>query len=61
MVTLREDEVSATENALIVNGKEIPVYAEADARNIPGLKTMVELVLESTGFYTSPEKAQANT
>ena len=55
-----EDEVSATENALIVNGKEIPVYAEADARNIPWVKNDgVELVLESTGFYTSPEKAQA--
>ena len=54
-----EDEVSATENALIVNGKEIPVYAEADARNIPWVKNDgVELVLESTGFYTSPEKAQ---
>ena len=56
-----EDEVSATENALIVNGKEIPVYAEADARNIPWVKNDgVELVLESTGFYTSPEKAQAH-
>ncbi|HBV47963.1 MAG TPA: type I glyceraldehyde-3-phosphate dehydrogenase, partial [Lactobacillus sp.] len=56
-----EGEVSATENALIVNGKEIPVYAEADARNIPWVKNDgVELVLESTGFYTSPEKAQAH-
>ena len=54
-------EVSATENALVVNGKEIPVYAEADARNIPWVKNDgVDLVLESTGFYTSPEKAQAH-
>lgn len=54
-------EVSATDNALIVNGKEIPVYAEADATNIPWVKNDgVELVLESTGFYTSEEKASAH-
>ena len=42
-----EGEVSATENALIVNGKEIPVYAEADARNIPWVKNYgVELVVD---------------
>ncbi|MCP0886340.1 type I glyceraldehyde-3-phosphate dehydrogenase [Ligilactobacillus sp. WILCCON 0076] len=54
-------EVSATENALVVDGKEIPVYAEADARNIPWVKNNgVDLVLESTGFYTSEEKASAH-
>ena len=54
-------EISATENALVVNGKEIPVYAEADARNIPWVKNNgVDLVLESTGFYTSEEKASAH-
>ena len=56
-----DGEVSATDNALIVNGKKIPVYAEADANNIPWVKNDgVELVLESTGFYTSKEKAQAH-
>ncbi|WP_382385082.1 type I glyceraldehyde-3-phosphate dehydrogenase [Ligilactobacillus acidipiscis] len=54
-------EVSATDNALVVNGKTIPVYAEADAHNIPWVKNDgVELVLESTGFYTSTEKATAH-
>ena len=54
-------EISATENALVVNGKTIPVYAEADARNIPWVKNDgVDLVLESTGFYTSEEKASAH-
>ena len=54
-------EVSATDDALIVNGKKIPVYAEADATNIPWVKNDgVELVLESTGFYTSEEKASAH-
>ena len=52
-------EISATENALVVNGKEIPVYAEADATNIPWVKNDgVELVLESTGFYTSEKRHQ---
>ncbi|KRM18353.1 glyceraldehyde 3-phosphate dehydrogenase [Ligilactobacillus hayakitensis DSM 18933 = JCM 14209] len=56
-----DGEVSATENSLIVNGKEIPVYAEADAKNIPWVKNDgVDLVLESTGFYTSEEKASAH-
>ncbi|MFT8825133.1 type I glyceraldehyde-3-phosphate dehydrogenase [Liquorilactobacillus mali] len=54
-------EISATDNALVVNGKEIPVYAEADAHNIPWVKNDgVDLVLESTGFYTSEEKASAH-
>lgn len=54
-------EVSATDNALVVDGKTIPVYAEADAHNIPWVKNDgVELVLESTGFYTSTEKATAH-
>ncbi|KRN88307.1 type I glyceraldehyde-3-phosphate dehydrogenase [Ligilactobacillus ceti] len=56
-----DGEVSATENSLIINGKEIPVYAEPDAKNIPWVKNNgVELVLESTGFYTSEEKASAH-
>ena len=54
-------EVSATDDALVINGKKIPVYAEPDAHNIPWVKNDgVELVLESTGFYTSIDKATAH-
>ncbi|MGR3741546.1 type I glyceraldehyde-3-phosphate dehydrogenase [Companilactobacillus sp. DQM5] len=54
-------EVSSTDNALVIDGKTIPVYAEADASKIAWVKNDgVQLVLESTGFYTSPEKAQAH-
>ncbi|UQS81666.1 type I glyceraldehyde-3-phosphate dehydrogenase [Bombilactobacillus folatiphilus] len=54
-------EVSATDDAIVIDGKKIPVYAESDARNIPWVKNDgVELVLESTGFYTSKEKSQAH-
>jgi len=52
--------VSATENSIIVNGKEIRVYAEKEAKNIPWEKEGVEIVVESTGFYTSKEKASAH-
>ncbi|CAM2787644.1 type I glyceraldehyde-3-phosphate dehydrogenase [Fructilactobacillus fructivorans] len=56
-----DGDVSATEDAIIVNGTRIPVYAERDAKNIPWVKNDgVDFVLECTGFYTSKEKAQAH-
>ena len=54
-------EVSATDTAIVVDGKEYPVYAEKDANNIPWVKNDgVDYVLECTGFYTSAEKSQAH-
>lgn len=54
-------DVSATDDSLIVDGKEYKVYAERDAKDIPWVKNDdVELVLECTGFYTSKEKSQAH-
>ncbi|WP_179394740.1 type I glyceraldehyde-3-phosphate dehydrogenase [Lacticaseibacillus absianus] len=54
-------EVSATDNGIVVNGKEYRVYAEPQAQNIPWVKEDgVQYVLECTGFYTSAEKAQAH-
>lgn len=56
-----EHEVVAADQAIIVDGKKIPVYAEADASKIPWVANDgVEVVLESSGFYTSKEKAQAH-
>ncbi|QAY65763.1 type I glyceraldehyde-3-phosphate dehydrogenase [Paenibacillus protaetiae] len=52
--------VEATENSIIVNGKEIKVYAERDAHNIPWAQEKVDVVVESTGFYTSEEKSKAH-
>ncbi len=54
------DKVSATENSIIVNGKEIIIYKEKDANNLPWGKLDVDVVLECTGFYTSKEKSQAH-
>lgn len=52
--------VEATEDSIIVDGKEIKIYAEADANNLPWGDLDVDVVLECTGFYTSKAKAQAH-
>ena len=54
------DKVSFSENSITVNGKEITIYKEADANNLPWGKIGVDVVLECTGFYTSKDKAQAH-
>ncbi|PWF99443.1 type I glyceraldehyde-3-phosphate dehydrogenase [Levilactobacillus bambusae] len=54
-------EVTSTDKGIVVNGKEIPVYAEPQAGNLKWVENDgVEFVLECTGFYTSEEKAQAH-
>ena len=52
--------VSATEDSIVVDGKEIKIYAEKDANNCPWGKLDVDVVLECTGFYTSKDKAMAH-
>jgi len=52
--------VTATENSIIVDGTEIKIYAEKDAKNCPWGKLDVDVVLECTGFYTSKDKSQAH-
>ena len=54
------DTVKNTENSIIVDGKEITIYAEKDAANLPWGEIGVDVVLECTGFYTSKEKASAH-
>ena len=53
-------EVSATENAIVVNGKEIPIFAERNPADIPWGKLEAEYVVESTGLFLTKEKAQAH-
>ncbi len=52
--------IDFTEDALIVDGKKITVYAEKEAQHIPWKAVGAELIVECTGFYTSAEKAQAH-
>ena len=56
----KADTVVAGENSITVDGKEIKIYAEADAKNLPWGEIGVDVVLECTGFYTSKAKAQAH-
>ena len=54
------DTVVAKENSIVVDGKEITIYAEKDAANLPWGELGVEVVLECTGFYTSKAKSEAH-
>ncbi|MBQ2660759.1 type I glyceraldehyde-3-phosphate dehydrogenase [Candidatus Saccharibacteria bacterium] len=55
-----EKKVSAGENSIIINSREIPVFAEKDPLNLPWKKLGVDAVIESTGFFTKPEDARAH-
>lgn len=50
--------VEASDNSIIVNGKEIPVCAERDPSNLPWGAVGAEMVLESTGIFASDDGLQ---
>ena len=52
--------VEAKENSIVVNGKEITIYAEKNAADLPWKDLDIDVVLECTGFYTSKDKAMAH-
>ena len=54
------DTVSYSEDSITVDGKEIKIYAKANAAELPWGELGVDVVLECTGFYTSKAKAQAH-
>ncbi|MFJ1627789.1 type I glyceraldehyde-3-phosphate dehydrogenase [Marinilactibacillus psychrotolerans] len=53
-------EVEVKDNAIYVAGNEIKAFAEKDASQLPWGDLGIDIVLECTGFYTSPEKSQAH-
>ena len=53
-------EVSSTENAIVVNGKQIPIYAKRDPAEIPWGELGAEYVVESTGLFLTKEKSEAH-
>lgn len=55
-----EAEIGYTENAIVVNGKEIPVSAERNPADLPWAKLGAEYVVESTGLFLTKEKAQGH-
>ena len=52
--------VEAKEHSIVVDGKEITIYAEKSAADLPWKELDIDVVLECTGFYTSKEKSMAH-
>lgn len=53
-----EASVEAKEGALVVNGREVKVFAERNPENLPWGANGVEIVVESTGIFTAKDKAE---
>lgn len=56
----KADNISSTDNGIVVDGKEIKIYSERNPEDLPWGKLGVDVVVESTGFFTSNEKASAH-
>ena len=52
--------VETKDGALIVDGKEVKFLSEKDPANLPWKDLAIDVVVESTGFFTDYEKAQAH-
>ncbi len=55
-----EGDVKSTENSIVVNGDEVKIYAQKDPAQIPWGEHQVDVVIESTGFFTDKAKAEAH-
>ena len=55
-----EGTVEAKDSSIIVDGKEIKIFAEKEAKNIPWASVGAQIIIESTGFYTDANKAKAH-
>jgi glyceraldehyde 3-phosphate dehydrogenase len=55
-----KNEISHTEDSLIVDGKKIKVFAERDPSKLDWASVGAQIVVESTGFFTDATKAKAH-
>ena len=55
-----EEEVTSTDNSIIVNGHEVRIYAQKNPSDIPWKDHGVDVVLECTGFFTDKDKAASH-
>ncbi len=53
-------DITSTDDSIVVDGETIKVYAERDPKDIPWGDNDVDIVIESTGFFTDAAKAQAH-
>ena len=59
-VLAEDGKTVVTPGSITVDGKEITIYAQPKAQDLPWGELGVDVVLECTGFYTSKAKAQAH-
>ncbi|MEM4254645.1 MAG: glyceraldehyde 3-phosphate dehydrogenase NAD-binding domain-containing protein, partial [Candidatus Woesearchaeota archaeon] len=57
---ISQNRIEAKEHSLVVNGKEILVFAEKDPANLPWKKLKIDVVVESTGMFTDKESAMVH-
>ncbi len=55
-----KNEISYTDDGIIVKGRKIKVYAETDPNNLPWKDLGIDVVFECTGKFTNKEKAEAH-
>lgn len=55
-----DQQVTSTDNSIIVNGEEVLIYAQKNPAEIPWGSHDVDVVLECTGFFTDKDKAAAH-
>ena len=55
-----DGDVEINDGSLIINGETITVFSERDPSNIPWSNTEVEIVVESTGFFTDAGQASSH-
>src|SRR6478609_8529896 len=53
-------DVKSTENAIVVNGEEVKIYAQKNPAEIPWGQHDVDVVLECTGFFADKAKSEAH-
>ena len=53
-------EVDSTESGLVINGKMVQVFAERSPANLPWSTVGVDVVIESTGYFTNREEAEVH-
>lgn len=53
-------DVKHTDNAIVVNGEEVKIYAQRDPSQIPWKNHEIDVVIECTGFFTDKAKAEAH-
>lgn len=52
--------IQAKDKSIIINGKEVKVFAEKDPEKLPWKDMNIDVAIESTGFFTSSDKMSAH-